>query len=101
MPRGKLGKLDMMKSITRKMLTSTMDFSWDTIKAGERIVAFAESWGAKDQHAGFAELSMRQAGTVVTIAGERLELVVNGLALWLGYNDGEVSGMVVWPELAR
>lgn len=87
----------MTKSITDTMLTTAMGFAWKLIRTGERVVEAAESWGADDQHAGFTELFVRKAGTVVTIGGERLELAVNGLALWLGYNDGELSGMVAWP----
>lgn len=90
----------MLKSMTHTMLTSTMGVAWDLIKTGERIGAFAERWGANDQHVGFAELSMCKAGRMITSAGERLELSVNRCALWLGYNDGEVSGIVAWPALA-
>lgn len=87
----------MMKSITRVMLTSTMGFAWKLIRTGERVVAAAESWGDNDRHAGFAELSVWKVGTAITIGGERLERAVNGCAIWLCYNDGEVSGMVAWP----
>ena len=87
----------MLKSITRTMLTSTMSFAWKLIRTGERVVEGAESWGVNDRHASFAELSVRKVGTVITTGGERLELAVNRVALRLGYNDGEVSGMVACP----
>lgn len=90
----------MIKEITRTLLTGTMGFAWDRIKTGERIVAFAESWEvneANELRAGFAELSVWRAGRIITIASERLELGVNRFALWLGYSDGEISGMVACP----
>lgn len=87
----------MIKSITDAMLTTAMGFAWTLIRAGESTVTFGESWGAADQCAGFAELSMWKTGRAIIRAGERLELAVNGFALWSGYGDGEVSGMVAWP----
>ena len=90
-----------MKSITRTMLTSAMGFAWSMIRAGERGVEAAGGWGADDQHASLAELSVWKAGMMITIGGEQLELAVNRFALRLGYNDGEVSGMVAWPALAH
>jgi hypothetical protein len=77
-----------------------MGFAWDRIKTGERIAALAERWPmneANELNASFAELSAWKAGRLITIASERLELAVNGLAMWLGYNDGEISGMVACP----
>ena len=91
----------MMKSITRTMLTSTMGFAWDLIKTGERIVAFAERRGATDERAGFAELFVRKAGKIITSVGGHLEPGVNKVAVWLGYSDGDVSGMVAWPVPAH
>ena len=91
----------MGKLITSTMLTSAMGFSWKLIRAGECVVEAAERWGADDQHAGFAELSVWKLGRAITAGGERLELAVNGFALRLGYGDGEVSGMVAWPALVR
>jgi hypothetical protein len=96
-----LGNLEMMKSIADTMFTSAMGFAWTLIRAGESTVAFGESWGANDQHAGFAELSMWKAGRAIAGAGEGLELAVNRFALWAGYDDGEVSSMVAWPALAH
>jgi hypothetical protein len=94
----------MMKSITRTMLTSTMGFAWDMIKTGERIVAVAERWEltkANEQRAGFVELAVWRAGTAIVGIGERLELKINQFAMWLGYDDGEVSGMLVPLAAAR
>ena len=79
------------------MLTSAMRFAWKLIRTGERVVAAGESRGANDQHAGTAERAMRKAGMLITSGGECLELAVNGFALWFGYDDGAVSGMVAWP----
>ena len=93
----------MLKSITRTMLTSTMGFAWGTIRLGEHVVAFAESWDVhedNEQSAGVGELSVWRAGSAIVRMGERLELWVSGLAVRFGYNDGEVSGMVAWPALA-
>ena len=60
-----------------------MGLLWDLIRAGERIVAYAESWEvtkANEQHAGFVELTIWRTGHGVVVMGERLELSVNGLA---------------------
>ena len=98
LPRGHMGKLDMMKSIERTMLTRAMGFAWGTIRVGERAVAFAESWEVhegNEQNAGFVEMSVWRAGRAIVRMGERLEQGVNGLAVRFGYNDGEVSGMVL------
>jgi hypothetical protein len=87
-----------MKSvITQALLTSTMGFAWDTIAAGERVVAFAESWElheGNEQSAGFVELSVWRAGSAIVNAGEALEPFVNWLGMKLGYRDGEVSSWV-------
>jgi hypothetical protein len=91
----------MMKSIALTMLTSTMGFAWKSIRAGEHVVEAAGKWGTDDYHASLVERSVLTAGNAITAVGERLELAVNKLALRLGYNDGEVSGMVAWPALAR
>src|SRR5437762_11332757 len=93
----KWGSWGMINLITGVVLTNSMAFGWKLIKAGERVVALAERWGADDQEAGLAEVSVRKAGTLMTVGGERLELAVNGFAVWCGYADGEVSGMVAWP----
>lgn len=94
----------MGKLITSTMLVSTMGFAWDMIRAGQRVVAFAESWEAhegNEQSAGFVELAVWRAGSAIVRMGERLELWANGLAVRVGYNDGEVSGMVAgWLALA-
>jgi hypothetical protein len=90
----------MGKLITRTMLTGTMSRAWKLICAGERVVGATESWGA-DEHAGFTEVSVRNAGRVITAMGEWLELATNGIAMRLGYRDGEVSGWVAWPALDR
>ena len=82
-----------MKSIERTMLTSTIGFSRDLIKVGERIVSATETLGA-DDHASIAERTVRKVGLRMTAAGERLELSVNSLGMRLGYRDGEVSGLV-------
>lgn len=84
----------MQKSIIRTMLVSAMGFAWDTIKAGERVVAFAESWELHEgnqERAGFVELGVYRAGLIIAVSGERLEALVNTLAMKLGYHDGEVS----------
>jgi hypothetical protein len=94
----------MMNSITRTMLTSTMGFAWNLIKTGERIVAFADRWElheGNEQRAGFVELSVWRTGAAIVSIGEGLERAVNRFALWLGYDDGEVSGMVAWPLLVE
>jgi hypothetical protein len=96
--------MSMGKLIKRSALTGVMGFSWDLIKTGGRIVAYVDSWEvneANERRAGFVERSVWKAGRIITIAGERLELAVNGLAVRLGYNDGEVSGLVAWPGLAH
>jgi len=90
----------MGKLITSTMLTSAMGFAWDTIRVGEYVVAFAESWElheGNEQRAGFVELSVWGTGRGIVRMGERLERAVNRLAMKLGYNDGDVSGMVAWP----
>jgi hypothetical protein len=90
----------MINSITRTMLTGTMGFAWELIWAGQHVVGATALWGA-DEHASLAERFVGNAGRIITAAGERLELAVNGLAMRLGYNDGAVSGMVAWPALAH
>lgn len=90
-----------MKSITRTLLTGSMGFAWDMIKAGERVVTYTESWELNERNqerAGFVELAVWRSGRVIVVAGEGLELWVNALAMRLGYNDGEVSGLVAWPS---
>ena len=42
-----------------------------------------------------------KAGKAITAMGLRLELVANGLGVRLGYRDGDVSGWVGRPALAR
>jgi hypothetical protein len=90
----------MGKLITSTMLTSAMGFTWKLIGTGERVVAAAESWGANDQHAGFAERRGQAVGMSIPAWGESLERGVNRAAMVLGLADGEVSGMVAWPALA-
>jgi hypothetical protein len=93
----------MMKSITQEMLVGAMGFAWDMIRAGGRVVALAESWELHEgnlERAGFVELTVWRTGRAIVAAGESLELRVNALAMWLGYSDGEVSGIVAWPLLA-
>jgi hypothetical protein len=51
--------------------------------------------------AGFVELAVWRAGRAIAVAGERLEMWVKALAVSGGYDDGEVSGIVAWPVLAR
>lgn len=94
----------MLKSITQAALTSTMGLAWDMIATGGRVVAFAESWElheGNEQPAGFVELAVWRAGRAIVITGERLELRANALAVRLGYNDGEVSGMLIHVAVAR
>jgi len=94
----------MLKLVTRTMLTGTMGFSWKLIATGERVAAFAESWelhGRNEERAGFVELAVWRTGQAIVVAGERLELRVNALAMQVGFSDGEVSGLVAWPELAH
>jgi hypothetical protein len=94
----------MLKLVERALLTSTMGFAWDLIKAGERIVAYSESWGADeayDLRAPFAERWIHNRGMSIIAMSERLELSVNWLAMKLGYEDGEVSRMVASPTLAH
>jgi hypothetical protein len=90
-----------MKSITDTMLTSAMGFAWDIIGVGERAGALPESWELHERNAesaGVVELTVWRAGKAIVRLGERLELRVNALAMQLGYNDGEVSGLVAWPS---
>jgi hypothetical protein len=94
---GLLGKLDMLKSITRTMLTSAMGFAWDVVRTGERGVVKSEAFETTDierPYAGFVEKSVWQARRAMVGTGEGLELFVNRFAMRLGYRDGEVSGMV-------
>ena len=93
----------MLNSITRTMLTTTMSFAWSTIKTGERIVAYTMgwNWGSTDEHAGFAERFVRTTGKTITAIGERIDLATNGLAMQLGYRDGEVYNWVTCPALAH
>ena len=98
-----IGEVEMIKAATQAILTSSMSFAWYTIKSGERIVAFAESWELHEgnqERAGFVELGVNRVGRAIVSAGERLELRVNAVAMRLGYDDGEVSGLVAWPLLA-
>lgn len=93
-----------MKLIKDTMLTSAMGFAWDLIHTGECIVEFSENWDlteASDLRAGLVERLLHKTGCIVTSAGERLEPAVNNLSMLLGYNDGEVAGMVAWPALAK
>ena len=86
----------MMKSITRTLLTSTMGFAWDMIRAGERVVAFAESWKlheGNEQRAGFIELIVHRTGRALGAAGKRFELGLDALAIRFGFDDGEVTGL--------
>jgi hypothetical protein len=88
----------MMKSITQAMLTNAMGFAWDVTKAGERIVEFAERWGADeayDLRAPYSEIWIRHRGENVTAMGEQLERFVNWLGMKLDYRDAEVSGWVM------
>jgi hypothetical protein len=94
----------MLKSITQAALTSTMGLAWKLITTGERVVAFAESWQLHEgnaDRAGFVELTVWRAGRAIVRMGERLELRVNALAVGLGYNDGEVSGMLMHLAAAQ
>jgi hypothetical protein len=88
----------MLKLLKRKMLTSAMGFAWGLIMIGERIVAFAERWGADEAYdlkAPYSEIWIRHRGENVTGMGEQLERFVNWLGMKLGYRDGEVSGWVM------
>lgn len=73
-----LGKLDIMKLISRTMLTSAISFAWKLIRTGERVVEAAESWGINDPHAGFAELSVRKVGTAITSGARGLSWQLTG-----------------------
>jgi hypothetical protein len=87
----------MMKSITRTMLTSAMGIAWKLISTGEHVVAYSESWEVTEANAasaGFVERAVWRAGTTILRIGEWLELAVNRAAMGMGYNDGEVSGMM-------
>jgi hypothetical protein len=98
-----LGKLEMSNSITRMMFTSAMGFAWDIIKAGERVVAYAEDWEvteANAERAGFVERAVWRSGGAILRVGERLELAVNACAMRLGYADGEISSYV-FDQLMR
>jgi ParB family transcriptional regulator, chromosome partitioning protein len=53
------------------------------------------------QRAGFAECIVWRAGKAANSAGERLELDINRLAIWLNYHDGEVSGLVACPKASQ
>ena len=75
------------------MLTRTMSFAWKLIRADERATEATQGWGS-DQHASFAEVTVRNAGKAITGMGEWLEIATNGTAMRLGYRDGEVSGLV-------
>jgi hypothetical protein len=99
-----LGEVEMLNSITRTMLTSAMGFARDTITAGERIVAFAERWGADeayDLRAPYSEIWINNRGENVTFMGEQLERFVNWLGMKLGYLDGEVSGWLADRNIMR
>ena len=87
-----------MKSITQAMLTNTMGLAWGIIGTGQRIVERSEAIGITDPlkpYAGFLETMVWRRGNAIVSAGEHLELWVNALAMRLGYNDGEVSGLLI------
>ncbi len=89
----------MLRLVTRGMLTGAIGFAWATIKTGERIVAYAENWEITEvnaERAGFVELAVWRVGRAVLRAGERLELAVDEFVMWLGYDDGEVTGVGAW-----
>lgn len=88
----------MLMSIKSTTLEAAMRLSWALINSGERVVAFSERVGANDLRAGFAELLMLKAGRAIMFVGERLELGVDRAAMGLGYADGELSGIVAWPD---
>lgn len=93
----------MLKSITRTILISTMGFAWDMIKAGERLRAFVYTWEIHDgnrERSGLGELWALRSALAIVVGGERLELLVNALAMKLGYRDGEVSMMMLPTALA-
>ena len=87
----------MLTSIKGTTLEAAMGFSWALINAGERVVEFSERVGANDLGAGLAELLVWKAGRAVVFVGARLEQGANRVAMWLGYEDGELSGVVAWP----
>lgn len=88
----------MNNSIMLTMLMVLMRCAWDIMKAGECVGAVAVNWplheGNKD-HAGFVERTVWRIGRATVGAGECLEALVNALAVKLGYNDGEVSIMLI------
>jgi hypothetical protein len=88
----------MGKLIKRSALTGIMGFSWDLIKTGERGIERCEAVGITDlakPYAGFRETMAWWKGWAMVRTGERLEHGVNWFAMRLGYDDGEVSAMVV------
>jgi len=90
----------MLKSITQAMLVSAMGFAWAIITTGQRSVERSEAVGITDPqkpYAGFLETMVWRKGWATVRMGERLETLVNWLAMKLGRNDGEVSGLVAWP----
>jgi hypothetical protein len=86
----------MMKSITQAVLTSTMGFAWAVISMGERGVERSEAIGITDPQkpfAGLLETAVWRKSCATVRAGELLERFVNWTGLYLGYSDGEVSGL--------
>jgi hypothetical protein len=86
----------MLKSIMHTILTSILRFAWKLVRTREHIVAFAESWElheANEKRAGFVELAVWRTGTAVVRIGVALERSVDRFALWVGFSDGDVTGV--------
>jgi hypothetical protein len=91
----------MLKATTRTILTSAMGFAGDTARMGERGVERCEAIGIIDPekpYGGFAEKTKWQISGATVRTGAKLERGVNWFAMKLGYSDGEVSGVVAWPD---
>ena len=87
-----------MNLITDTVLMPAMGFSWKLMSTGEDVLALSVRHGAHAHlGASFAELSLWRLGRVITFAGERLEACANRVAMWLGYDDGELSEAAAWP----
>jgi hypothetical protein len=94
-----MGKLDscMLKTNTRTMLTSVMLVAWDMIHMAQGGIGRSEAIGIDNPekpYAGFVEKMTYKRRLVPLRLGEALEWAVNGLAMKLGYDDGEISGYV-------
>jgi hypothetical protein len=90
------------KNATDAMLTPALWLSWKLMNAGDFAKDHADRWGADDHaRAGFSEVTVLRLSEALQSAGERLEAVANRVAMWLGYEDGELSGIVAWPDPAH